>query len=425
MTVSSGATGEYPASPLSTAVPAPASTTQALQYASFEVYNNSEIELISTARGATPFLSTVIGIGRQKNGGNFKDLGLTEGVSTNFPEFKWKEEGEQQEVYVADSTIASGVTSLVLVGSAGLIEGNILRNVTTNEQVRVSSVTNSTTVVIQRAVGTKTAEQSTSGDKYVVLATAVSAGIATVGTIWVAATDKSNYFQKFLTTVSSTDFDNLSFKVKDKNSMNIFMKDRAIVHYRELEKQALFGQKKSGTDANGIAYYTMEGVIEMAKRGWTHDISSALTRGTLEDTLSYPLRYTKNGSSLKIALCGTKVKAKLSELFEGRLQVQQISEVDLSFESIEFGNGKYIFVNHPMLDENSGYDKCMVIVDPAFLKVMYPSGSDLQGVGFNWKTRFVYNKSVETFAYSEWSYVTYMSLMNANANAGWVIKIVA
>jgi hypothetical protein len=416
---------EYPASPLSSQGANPTSTTEAAQYASFEVYDNSEIELVSTARGATPFLSTLIGLGRQKNGGQFDTIGLTEQISKNFPSFSWKEEGEQKEVFVIDATANSAATTLVLVSTVGLIEGNVIRNATTNEQLRVSSVTNATDVVVQRAVGTKTAEGVVPGDKLIVIGTAVSQGVASVGTIGVAASDKSNYFQKFVTTVSTDDFTNLSNKVRDKNSMNIFMKDRAIVHYRELEKAALFGQKKSGTDANGKAYYTMEGVVEMAKRGWTHDISSALTRGSLEEALGFPLRYTKNGSSAKIALCGTKVKAKLSELFEGRLQTGQIKEVNLEFEKIKFGTGEYTFVYHPMMDEDSGYDKSMVVVDPAFLNIIYPSGQDLSGVGFNGKTKFVYNKSVETVAYQEGSYFTYATMMNSNSDSAGLFKIVA
>lgn len=416
---------EYPTTPLSTSVAAPTSTTQAAQYSSFEVYDNSEIELVSTARGATPFLSTLIGLGRQKNGGQFDKLGLTEGLSNNFPSYTWKEEGEQKEIFVIDATANSAATTLVLVSTVGLIEGNVIRNVTTNEQMRVSSVTNATDIVVQRAVGTKTAEGVVPTDKLQVVATAVSQGIASVDTIGVAAADKSNYFQKFVTTVSTDDFTNFSNKVKDKNSMNIFMKDRAIVHYRELEKQFLFGQKKSGTDANGKAYYTAEGVIEMAKRGWTHDISSSLTRETLEEALSYPLRYTKNGSSHKIALCGTKVKPKLSSLFEGRLQVGSITEVDLEFEKISFGNGSYTFINHPMMDEDSGYDKSMVVVDPAFLKVLYPQGTDLSGVGVNGKTTFLLNPAVNNRVYQEGSYFTYATMANANSNSAGVFKIVA
>jgi hypothetical protein len=41
---------DYPASPESTLVPARVNDTQANSIASFEVYNNSEIEVISIAR---------------------------------------------------------------------------------------------------------------------------------------------------------------------------------------------------------------------------------------------------------------------------------------------------------------------------------------------------------------------------------------
>jgi len=416
---------QYPTAPLSSTGANPTSTTQAAQYSSFEVYDNSEIEVISTARGATPFLSTLIGMGRQKNGGQFDRIGLTEQVSNNFPSFTWKEEGEQKEIFVIDATANSGATTLELVTTVGLIEGNIIRNVRTNEQMRVSSITDATDVVVQRAVGTKTAEGVLPTDKLQVISTSVSQGVASVGTIGVAAEDKSNYFQKFVTTVSTDDFTNFTNKVKDKNSMNIFMKDRAIVHARELEKQFIFGQKKSGTDANGKAYYTAEGVLEFAKRGWTHNISSSLTRGTLEEALSYPLRYTKNGSSAKIALCGTKVKPKLSELFEGRLQTGQIKEVDLEFEKINFGTGSYTFIYHPMMDEDSGFDKHMAVIDPAFMKVVYPSGNDLSGVGVNGKTTFLLNPATNNRVYQEGSFYTYATLANANSDSAGLFQVVA
>jgi hypothetical protein len=91
---------DYATAPLSTTVPAAASSTLEQEVTSLELYNNTEIELIHISRGATPLLSTLIGIGRQLNGGNFKDLGITEKLGTNFPDYKWKEKDEHQENYV-------------------------------------------------------------------------------------------------------------------------------------------------------------------------------------------------------------------------------------------------------------------------------------------------------------------------------------
>jgi len=54
----------YPDAPESTGVPARANDSQADAIASFEEYNNTELEVISIARGRTPFLHTLINLGR-------------------------------------------------------------------------------------------------------------------------------------------------------------------------------------------------------------------------------------------------------------------------------------------------------------------------------------------------------------------------
>ena len=54
----------YPDSPGSTNVPARANATQAAAQTSFEEYNNSELEVISIAKGRTPFMHTLINLGR-------------------------------------------------------------------------------------------------------------------------------------------------------------------------------------------------------------------------------------------------------------------------------------------------------------------------------------------------------------------------
>jgi|GEM_PF-6723666 hypothetical protein len=76
-------------------------------------------------------------------------------------------------------------------------------------------------------------------------------------------------------------------------------------------------------------------MIENAKRGWTNDISGALSRTTLEEALQAPLKYTKDGSFKKIVICGSKVRSAIGTLFEDRLQTTQIKDIDLTFDSIK------------------------------------------------------------------------------------------
>lgn len=407
-----------------TAVPARANTTQGAAFTSFEVYDNTELEVVSIARGRTPFWNTLINLGRGLNGGNYKDLGLNEKLTTNFPEHKWKERDEANDTYVTNAAQTSGSTTITVVSTSGLYAGLLMRSIITNEQIRITSITNSTTFVAQRAVGTVAAAAITSGDSFQVLGSASTKGQASLSSFYVANQDRSNYFQKFLTTFSETDFDRFAYKTQ--KGEDILM-EKSIQHALEIEKALLFGQKKVSADPiSGDAFYTMEGVIENCKRGWTNDISSTLTRATLTEALMNPLKYTKDGSYKKIILCGTGVKSAIAALFENRLQVNDIKDVDLRFESLRINQGEFIFIEHPLLDVNSNYDGIMFIIDPALCKIVYPTGVDrIENVSMNGKTLMKVNQAASTFAKKEASLVTYLTAEISNSNAFAAIRVVA
>jgi len=414
-----------PTTPMSTVVPARANTTQALSISSYEEYDNSELEVISIAKGRTPFLHTLTNLGRGLNGGNYKTMGVNEKTTSNFPEHKWKERDEFNDFFDVAADALVGATTLVFTSTAGLYAGLLLRNTTTNEQVRITSITNTTTIEVQRAVGTVAAVAVTAAtDNFIVLSSASEKGQASLNSFYVANQDRSNYFQKFLTTSSEEDFDILSNKIGGGEQV---ITEKSVQHALEIEKAMLFGQKSAGTDPTSWkAYYTMEGLIENAKRWWTNDISGALSRTTLEEALQTPLKYTKDGSYKKIAICGSKVRGAIGNLFENRLQTTQIKDIDLTFQSIKINQWEFIFIDHPMLDAASGYEDIMFVVDPSFLKVIYPTGTNpISNVGFNGKTRLIVNQANKTFAYEEFSLVTYMTMENTNSNAFAAIKITA
>jgi len=346
-------------------------------------------------------------------------------MSTNFPEHKWKERDEFNDFFDVNADALVGDTTLTLVSTAGLYGGLLVRNTVTNEQMRVVSITSSTQIVVERSVGTVAAAAITAAtDNLIVLSSASEKGQSSLNAFHVANQSRSNYFQKFLTTFSIEDFDVLSFKI---NGGEDIITEKSVQHALEIEKAMLFGQKATSTDpVSGKAYYTMEGLIENTKRGWTNDISGALSRSTLEEALQNPLKYTKDGSYKKMVVCGSKVRSAISALFESRLQVNQIKDVDLTYESLRINQGEFIFVDHPMLDAASGYEDIAFVVDPSFLKVVYPTGTNpIDNAGMNGKTRMVMNDSTKTFAYVEASLVTYMTLEASNSNAFAAIKITA
>jgi len=409
--------------PLGTAVPGRVNTTQWVAQTSFETYNNTELEVVSIARGRTPFMHTLINLGRGLNWGNYKDFGFNEKLSSNFPIYKWMERDEANDIFSFNAIATAAATTVVLASTSGLYAGLVIRNIVTNEQLRIVSVTNATTIVVERWVGTIVAAPIALGQGMQVLSSASTKGQATLSAFWVANQNRDNFFQKFLTTFTQTDFDNLAYKVKWGEDI---IAEKTIQHALEIEKAALFGQKKASTDpVTGQPYYTMEWVIENCKRGWTNDISAALTRTTLEEALTNPLKYTKDGSYKKIVLCGTWVKSAISALFTQTLAVTQIKDVDLRFESLRINQGEFIFIEHPLLDANTGYNGVMFVIDPSFCKVVYPEGKDMiKNAGMNGKTKFVMNTATNNFANSEASLVTYLTMENSNSNAFAAIRVI-
>lgn len=405
-----------------TNVPAKANTTQEVSQDSFELYNNQEMELISIAKGRTPFSHTLINLGRGLNGGNYKNLGLNEKLSTNFPEYKWKERDETNNIYEIAADATSADTALTLVSTSWLYSGLTFRNIVTNEQMRITSITDATHIVAQRWVGTVAATAISTWDELQVLASASTKGQASLNSFYTANQDRSNYFQKFLTTFSQDDFDNMTNKIGWGEAI---ITEKTIQHWLEFEYAMLFGQKSAGVDpVTQKPFYTMEWVVENCKRGWTNDISSTLSSQTLEEALQNPLKYTKDGSYKKIVLCGTGVRSAISNLYENRLQVTQIKDVDLRFESLRINQWEFIFIEHPFLDANSWYEWTMFVIDPSFCKIVYPTGKDpIKNAGMNGKTKLVVNNANNTFAETEASLVTYATMENSNSNAFGAIKV--
>ena len=246
----------YATTPLATAVSTATNTTERAEYTSLEAYDNSELDVIQVARGRTPLLSTLFSIGKGMAGGQFNTLNIAQGSTLNFPEYKWKEQDELNDIFVVNGTINSSATTLVLDSAVGLYKGHLLRNKTTNEHIRITSITDGTTVVIQRGVGTTSATTITDNDELQVIGVATTRGIASVGTVGIAAADKSNYIQKFLTTFQETDFDKFTPKA---GGSQVLIAENTIRHGLDLEKAAIFGEKKSSTDpVTGEPYYTME-----------------------------------------------------------------------------------------------------------------------------------------------------------------------
>lgn len=409
--------------PATTTQTIPAAVTPAAGALSLSVFNNSEIEAYEIGKlgiGANNFMSTLLDIGAQLGGGKYNNQNIAESMTTNYPEIKFKEIDTVTRAYTLGANVLVGDSSITLNSTVGLQEGDILRVVTTNEHVRINSVTSGTVVAVSRAFGTIAATAASSGADVVFIGSAVATGVAFRTAYASQATDKVNYIQKFTTAVQITDEDKLSNKVTaQSNFVNRMMQERLQFHMHSIEHVALFGQKKSTTDGSGRTLYATEGVLQTALRGWTGDISSGLSKTTMERELSRPFQYSSSG--IKIALLGSEARATLRGLFDSQVQTTSIMNSEMKFSTIEMNSGKLVLVDHPFLDTLSGYSKYGIIVDPELFNVVYPQGAGFEDK-MDGKTTFRLDPT-STYALERGEYTTYLGFKNINANAHGVFKI--
>jgi hypothetical protein len=383
------------------------------------VFNNTEIEVMKVgqaAMGSNSFLAVLLGIGRSLAGGNYDVQGLSEKTITNYPKHSFKEIDDILRTYTLNTaSITTGVvTTFIINTTVGLQAGDMLRNTTTNERVRVQSVTNTTTFEALRGFGSIAGSAMANAATLIFEGNAMGTSTASRTGYGVVAVDKDNYIQKFVETCQITDADSMSNKVTTQFVKDL-MSERLVKHGRDLEYAAVFGQKVSvAVDAAGNSVYATEGALQTALRGWTGDISSGLTNEILERELGRPFQY---GSSTKIGLCGRKAKAKIRALFENRINVSSNETISLKFSQIDMNSGTLILVDHLLMDADSGYESHIIIVDPSTFKAVYPSGTDLEGNKINGKTQFIMNTADSTFGLQKGDYRTYMGFENSNANA--------
>lgn len=279
--------------PATTATNPVAQGTAAASAASLTVYNNDEIDLIEVGiggAGVNSMFATLLTLQKQLSGGTYDDAGLEEMVITNYPSIQFKEIDTILRNLSLGANALIGDTTLTLASTVGLQEGDVLRNATTGELVRINTVPTGTTVTVARAFGTIAAAAMTSGQSMIFVYSSVAAGVASRVAFSAAAVDKINYVQKFVDTVEVRDEDMLSNKVTTK-WLQRMVSERLQKHGHDLEYSALFGQKRLTTDTSGRNVAATEGAIQTALRGWTGDLSGSLNAVTLEKEFSRVFAY--------------------------------------------------------------------------------------------------------------------------------------
>ena len=406
----------------------PENSTQAASLASAKIQAVEELHIVDISRKAQPFLYTLTNLHRKKNfewldakqkeEAKFKDFWLGEKLTENSLKVVFKERGNFNYRYKVNSAVNQAATTLSIANWSQLYAW-MTWYTAAGEQLLITSVSGNN-VTVKRSTGWVAATAIAQNSYITFKGTAVWAGVASTGRLYNSLEEKYNYVQKFVNTTDVDDFSNMTKKL---NWGFDELEDTLYQHAEWLEHAALFGQIWEQTDANWKKYYLMGWVLEHAKKGYTADLTSTFTKVTLEDALHAVARYSRG--QIKIVWCSRKGMSRIRNLYGDQIRTETLKEVDLTFDSINYGQFKYLFLPLDAFDDDTTLENKLLLLDTEYMKIVYAKGKNpldnnklLTG-----KTAIYPNGTTTTYAKTVVDIVTYMSLELSNSNAFGYITI--
>lgn len=393
----------------------------------------ADIDVVSVVTEGCPLLTIIATSARQRINGQYNAIGTRERFWTRGYTYTFKEYGDYSEFFTVNGTIASGVTTLVLTSTEGIVKGQTMLNPLTGETIRVVSVDSATNLTISRAFGSVSAASIATGTVLVLIAVSTAFGAVGTNEVNKVPADRTNYFQKITTTFFRSDLED--FSGVELNNMtwdnvqkttDMFVYEKTIEHSKQIEKALLFSQKTWDAATQSGA---MEGCIRMAIRGLVvSDISAA---PTLSNLISAIKNTFKNGSpTMKYMIVGESTDAVLQNMIElykiqnHGIQNYSVNGVDLTFTEITFGGGQKLrIVYHPYMTSQSGYGGHALILDPSVLKLVWMKGRNSEGKEITGTTRLEPVSSNTNYANAQYDIVSYLTLHNANAAAHGLVQL--
>ena len=286
-------------------------------------------------------------------------------------------------------------TTLTVDSSTGILAGMVLFNPTTRENLRVTSVTNSTTIVVTRAFGRVSAGNIADNQVLVVIGSAFAEGSDRPTARGLTLTHIPNYTQIFrnawaLTDTARASAIELGFTNVSENKL-----DCATLHSVEIESAIIFGQPKMDTSGTQPLHAT-QGIIDAMEQyapGNTNAAAATTSLSQLITLIEGAWTYSHNmgDSKKRVAFCGATAMKVYNEIARKNGVVQLLpdqSGFGFSFQRFKFYKGELILIEHPILNGISGMSDWSIGVDMPSISLAYLEGRDTKpeefgGVGRN------------------------------------------
>jgi len=342
-------------------------------------------------------------------------LGMLKSESTDDTKFNIFEQGLPDQIHVLASTTTPGGTApehttWVLDTAPGapytdyaaptefFKPGHLIQVSATGEVVYVVSVTDGTTFVVIRDVGssadygsdtTLASDLSGGGDEITIIGSAHEEGADYPAAVHYSPHEKWNYIETFRTSLSLTD-DAAQTYYRTGNINENAKFDCAVMHSMEMEKAFLWGLRERvdvlgatggqpmRTTGGGKFWIDMEAPTHYLDGLNDLNVANTLTRDEFLAFLE-PIYTVPGGSQNKIAFCGSTFLGVMTKYAEelGQIFLEPRDKTyGLQIRTLVHAWGELRMVNHPLFSEHPSWRGAAMIFDTRNIMYRYLKGRD-------------------------------------------------
>lgn len=283
---------------------------------------------------------------------------------------------------VLNGAIADGVaTNFTVQPTDNIVAGDLLRADTTGEIVLVTSVASSTSINVQRGVGTVAAAAIGNAVSLYSIGNAFEEGSVRPQAVSIIAERYVNFTQIFRNSWAVTKTLAAMPMIAGDGMVAESRADCASLHALAIEKSLFFGQKFMGV-RNGQPFHTQEGLIARVTASAPGNITTlgATTNWTqFEAALDLTLNVVTDvkGSNIRTAFVGGTARRVIHNIarLNSTYQIQNtITSWGLQIDTIRTPRGTFEMIEHSLFNaygSTSTWAKMMIIVDLNAYSIAY------------------------------------------------------
>jgi hypothetical protein len=294
---------------------------------------------------------------------------------------------------------ADNATTFVVDSTTGMLAGMVLHNTRTRENYRVSSVTNSTTVVVTRAFGRVAAAALNDNDDLIQVGSAYAEGSNRPDAKQLSTTYVANYTQIFRNAWGLTDTARASVAEMGYSNIAESRKDCAMFHSIDIESAILYGQPKMDTSGAQPLHAT-QGIIDAIYQYASGNVNAAGATTTYDQLVALveeAWTYSTDAANPKmragfVDATAMKVMHQIARL-SGMVEIMQSeTSFGMQFTKFKFYKGEINLIEHPLMNGlQTATTGNMLVVDLPALKLAYMDGRDTIAEEYNIKGSKVEN----------------------------------